>query len=92
MKYSMTFAAVALIASVSAAARDTHGIPDCAVQCILDATKSSTSCGETEFSCQCTADNQKKITNAAIGCVSGACEAADQIKTLEATKALCANP
>ncbi|KFY77812.1 hypothetical protein V498_09254 [Pseudogymnoascus sp. VKM F-4517 (FW-2822)] len=90
MKYSLTFAAVALVAAV--AAQDNHGIPACAVQCILDATTSATTCGEKEFSCQCTADNQKKITAAAIGCVSSACEPADQIKTLDATKALCANP
>ncbi|KFY88424.1 hypothetical protein V500_06346 [Pseudogymnoascus sp. VKM F-4518 (FW-2643)] len=91
MKYSLTFAAVALIAAV-AAQDDTHGIPTCAVQCILDATTSATKCGEKEFSCQCTAENQKLITAAAIGCVSQACEAADQIATLSATKALCANP
>ncbi|KFY17833.1 hypothetical protein V491_04923, partial [Pseudogymnoascus sp. VKM F-3775] len=90
MKYSITFAAAALIATVAAV--DTHGIPDCAVQCILDATSSATTCGQTEFSCQCTTENQSKITSAAIGCVQDACEAADQIKTLEATKALCANP
>lgn len=91
MKYSLTFAAVALIAAV-AAQDDTHGIPTCAVQCILDATTSATKCGEKEFSCQCTAENQSLITAAAIGCVSKACEAADQIATLSATKALCANP
>jgi hypothetical protein len=91
MKYSLTFAAVALIAAV-AAQDDTHGIPTCAVQCILDATTSATTCGAKEFSCQCTAANQALITSAAIGCVQSACEAADQLKTLSATKALCANP
>ncbi|OBT65971.1 hypothetical protein VE03_03142 [Pseudogymnoascus sp. 23342-1-I1] len=91
MKYSLTFAAVALIAAV-AAQDDTHGIPACAVQCILDATTSATTCGEKEFSCQCKADNQAAITSAAIGCVTKACEAADQLATLAATKALCENP
>ncbi|OAF63188.2 hypothetical protein VC83_00565 [Pseudogymnoascus destructans] len=90
MKYSLTFAAVALIAA--ATAQDTHGIPTCAVQCILDATSSATSCGQKEFSCQCIAANQAKITSAALGCVTSKCEPADQLKTLSATKALCANP
>ncbi|OBT39680.1 hypothetical protein VE00_09131 [Pseudogymnoascus sp. WSF 3629] len=91
MKYSLTFAAVALVAAVAAQDAN-HGIPTCAVQCILDATTKATTCGEKEFSCQCTADNQAKITSAAIGCVTTSCEAADQLKTLSATKALCANP
>ncbi|KFX86268.1 hypothetical protein V495_08131 [Pseudogymnoascus sp. VKM F-4514 (FW-929)] len=92
MKYSLTFAAVALIAAV-AAQDDNHGIPACAVQCILDATTSSTSCGEKEFSCQCKPENMAKIQGAAIGCVTSSCtDTADQLATLAATKALCANP
>ena len=66
--------------------------PTLQVQCILDATTKATTCGEKEFSCQCTAENQAKITSAAIGCVQDACQPADQIATLSATKALCANP
>ncbi|OBT52621.1 hypothetical protein VE04_06865 [Pseudogymnoascus sp. 24MN13] len=66
--------------------------PTLQVQCILDATTKATTCGEKEFSCQCTAENQAKITSAAIGCVQDACQPADQPATLSATKALCANP
>ncbi|OBT89339.1 hypothetical protein VE02_01449 [Pseudogymnoascus sp. 03VT05] len=91
MKYSLTFAGVALIATVAAQGNN-HGIPACAVQCILDATSSATTCGQEQFSCQCTAANQSKITSAAIGCVQKACSPADQLATLSATKALCANP
>jgi hypothetical protein len=68
MKYLYAVAAFVAVASAQA-----NNIPTCARQCLDDATTATTSCGITEYVCQCQPDNQSKIQGAATSCVVAAC-------------------
>ncbi|KAI1336345.1 hypothetical protein F5Y15DRAFT_427049 [Xylariaceae sp. FL0016] len=69
MRY--TIAAAALAALVSA--QSLSDIPSCALPCIDDAIKSSTSCSETDYGCIC--ENEDKLVSGATSCVLQDCGA-----------------
>lgn len=72
MKYT-TIVLATLAAVVSA---QTDNIPSCAQPCIDAAVTGVTTCGETDYACQCTTANQNLIQNNATSCVLSACGAA----------------
>jgi cytoskeletal protein RodZ len=83
---------LAAAGAVSAAACDQSIIPTCAQKAILSAVTSATSCGATDFKCQCTTDNQQKITAAATSDVIKSCGQDVAINdVLPATAKFCAS-
>ncbi|KAJ4389537.1 hypothetical protein N0V93_007007 [Gnomoniopsis smithogilvyi] len=48
-------------------------IPECAQSCMTNAATQSTSCGATDWTCQCTTTNQQTILDNAENCVDAAC-------------------
>jgi hypothetical protein len=70
MKFTAV-AALAMAALVSAQSRS--DIPACALPCLDDAVKSSTSCSTTDFTCICKKENFSKVQGAATGCVIEKC-------------------
>jgi len=88
MKFTAV-AALAMAALVSAQSRS--DIPACALPCLDDAVKSSTSCSTTDFTCICKKENFSKVQGAATGCVIEKCGSDVAIsKVLPATEKLCA--
>ena len=67
MKHLAAFLATASFAAAASFA----GVPKCAVSCLEDAVKQSTSCYLTETSCIC--KNFGTIQGAATGCIIDAC-------------------
>lgn len=48
-------------------------IPSCAQDCITNAATDHTSCGATDWTCQCTAENHQTIQDEAENCCNAAC-------------------
>ncbi|CAL5867697.1 uncharacterized protein PFLUO_LOCUS1916 [Penicillium psychrofluorescens] len=82
MKFFHITAVAALVAS--AAAQVLGDLPNCAKSCALDALPQA--CG-LEISCIC---NAKSFINKMACCIQPACSKADQQKTIEAAKKICA--
>ncbi|TPX09338.1 uncharacterized protein E0L32_009382 [Thyridium curvatum] len=88
MKYTAVLLAAA---AATASAQCITDIPSCAQPIIVKAASTATTCAADDFKCQCTKDNQSKITGAATADVIKAC--GDDVainKVLPATQAFCA--
>lgn len=48
-------------------------IPECAQSCISNAAASSTTCGATDYTCQCTDANQEVMLQTAENCLVASC-------------------
>ncbi|KJZ69066.1 hypothetical protein HIM_11535 [Hirsutella minnesotensis 3608] len=69
----MKFTLVALVAAAAAQAQSLKDIPPCAIPCLEDSIKKTTSCSKTDLKCVCKSDNFEKIRNDCAGCVITAC-------------------
>lgn len=48
-------------------------IPECAQQCLLNAVAATTSCGSSDWPCQCTTEHQKVVHEGARNCITASC-------------------
>ncbi|KAJ6444565.1 CFEM domain-containing protein [Purpureocillium lavendulum] len=85
-----SFAVVTLALASLVAAQSRSDIPSCALPCLDDAVKASTSCATDDFSCICA--SMDKVQGAAAGCILSKCGQDKALnEVLPAAKKLCAN-
>ncbi|OAA51929.1 CFEM domain-containing protein [Metarhizium rileyi] len=89
----MKFAAVAAIAMAAmVSAQSRNDIPSCALPCLDDAVKKSTSCSTSDFTCICKKENFSKVQGAATSCVIEKCGSDVAVgQVLPATQKLCSS-
>ena len=71
---------VAALASTAAAqtiAQEIALLPSCSASCISDAISLATTCGDTDYACQCSTTNSAAIFDSAGACLLNACSSAD---------------
>ncbi|UNI21647.1 hypothetical protein JDV02_007620 [Purpureocillium takamizusanense] len=83
-----SFAVVAVALATLAAAQSLSDIPSCALPCLDDAVKASTSCETTDIPCVC--KDMEKVQGAAAGCILSKCGQDKALnEVLPAAKKLC---
>lgn len=71
MRYLFLVAAV--WAALASGQCSPSSIPECAQSCISNAAASSTTCGATDYTCQCTDANQEVVLQTAQNCLVASC-------------------
>lgn len=66
------FLATSVLAGL-AASQCSSSIPACAQTCISNAAQSATSCGTTDYKCQCTDSNWQAIWQSSENCLLATC-------------------
>ncbi|EFY88371.1 hypothetical protein J3459_011277 [Metarhizium acridum] len=86
------FAVAAITMAALVSAQSAGDVPSCALPCLEDSVKKTTSCDKTDFKCICKEQNFSKVQGDATSCVLAKCGSDVALnKVLPATQKLCAS-